>query len=236
VVIEVRGHLTPEEAVRALKFNPPVELDPDDIQVEHIARLPGHGSLPWATTRITVNSGRGALFAANTQYTLEVNGRVASFETITMPAVLAVYPADEPWGSLENIPTWRDIMIAFNEQVVWDASLLKIEPPVEVTTSVEGLASGETAVRIKPPGRWENSTRYKLNIAGAVRDLYGHTGDVAFAAEFATWAQPNVLTVAPRGESQPVDSAIQIEFERDVDHASVQEAFQIEPAVSGTFE
>ena len=34
-----------------------------------------------------------------------------------MPAVLGVYPADEPWGSLENVPTGRDVMIVFNEQV-----------------------------------------------------------------------------------------------------------------------
>ena len=33
-----------------------------------------------------------------------------------------------------------------------------------------------------------------------------------------------------------MESPIQIEFERDVDRASVQEAFRIEPAVSGTFE
>jgi hypothetical protein len=236
VVIELRGHLTPEEAVRALKFDPPVELSPDDVQVEHTARLPGHEALPWATTKVTVNGGRGALFAADTQYKLEVDGRVAEFETITMPAVLGVYPADEPWGSLENVPTGRDVMIVFNEQVQWDPSLLKIEPPVPVSTTVESLASGESAIRIKPPGRWENSTRYSLSIAGAVQDLYGHTGDVAFSAEFGTWAQPKVLTVAPQGESQPVESPIQIEFERDVDRASVQEAFRIEPAVSGTFE
>ena len=78
-------------------------------------------------------------------------------------------------------------------------------------------------MRVEPPGRWENSTRYSLSIAGAVEDLYGHTGDVAFSAEFRTWAQPKVLTVAPQGESQPVESAIQIEFERDVDRASLQE-------------
>jgi hypothetical protein len=236
VVVEVRGHLTAEEAVRSLKFDPPIELGPDDVKVEHSARLPGHETLPWATTRIIINSGRGALFAADTQYALEVDGRVASFETITMPAVLAVHPADEPGGSLENVPTGRDIAIVFNEQVAWEESLLKIEPSVEVTTAVESLPTGATAVRIKPPGRWENSTRYALTIAGAIQDLYGHTGDVAFSTEFATWAQPKVLTVAPQGESQPVESPIQIEFERDVDRASVQEAFRIEPAESGTFE
>jgi hypothetical protein len=155
VVLEVRGHLTADEAVRTLKFSPPVALGSDDVQVEHSARLPGHERLPWATTRITVNSGRDALFAADTKYTLEVEGRVQSFETITMPAVLAVYPADEPWGSLENLPTSREIMIVFNEKVAWDATLLKMEPPVAVTTSVETLASGETAVRIIPPRRWE---------------------------------------------------------------------------------
>ena len=93
----------------------------------------------------------------------------AAFETITIPEVLAVYPARQPWACLENVPTSREIVIVFNEQVAWDHSLLKIEPPVEVTTGVESLASGQTAVRIKPPGRWENSTRYALTVDGAVK-------------------------------------------------------------------
>jgi Phosphodiester glycosidase len=66
--------------------------------------------------------------------------------------------------------------------------------------------------------------------------MYGHSGDVAFSAEFSTWAQPKVLTVGPQGQSQPVESAIRVEFERDVDRAAVEESFRIEPAVGGTFE
>jgi hypothetical protein len=211
-------------------------LSADDVRVEHSARLPGHEVLPWATTRVTINSGREALFASDTEYTLEVDGRAVLFETITMPEVVAVHPAGEPGGSLEDLPTSREIMVVFNESVEWDPSLLKVDPPVEVSTAVEMLAGGETAVRIKPPGRWENSTRYALTIAGAVQDQHGHTGDVAFSAQFSTWAQPKVLSVAPRGDSQPVESPLQIEFERDVDRASIEAGFRIEPPTNGTFE
>ena len=82
----------------------------------------------------------------------------------------------------------------------------------------------------------ENSTRYTLRIAGAVEDSHGHTGELGFTTAFTTWAQPRVLAATPLGESQPIESAIQMEFERDVDRASVQSTFHIEPATAGSFE
>jgi hypothetical protein len=236
IVVDVRGYLSVEEAVRALRFDPPIALDPKDVQVEHIARLPGHEQFPWATTRITINANRGALFAADTEYTLELKDRFASFETITLPAVVSVYADGEAAGELQNVRTSRDIVIVFNESVTWDDSLLQIEPPIEATTAIETGPGGATAVRIRPPGRWENSTRYTIRIDGAVEDLYGHTGDVTFATEFVTWAPPTVTAAAPQGESQPVESAIQVDFERDVDRAEVEGAFRIEPAAGGAFE
>ena len=236
IVVDVRGYLSVEEAVKALRFDPPVALDRKDVQVEHIGRLPGHELFPWATTRITINASRGALFAADTQYTLELKDRVASFETITLPAVVAVYADGAPAGGLQDLPTSRDIVMVFNESVAWDDELLQIEPPIAAATAVEASPGGATAVRIKPPGRWENSTRYTIRINGAVEDLYGHTGDVEFATEFVTWTQPRVTAAAPQGESQPVESAIQVVFERDADRAAVEAAFRIEPAVGGAFE
>ncbi|HEV8573992.1 MAG TPA: phosphodiester glycosidase family protein [Dehalococcoidia bacterium] len=234
VVVDVRGHLSVEEAVNALEFDPPIDLDADDIEVDYTARLPGHEIFPWATTRITINSGRGTLFNADTEYKLEVDGRVAEFETITLPGIVSVQP--DPAAPLDNVPTSRDIVILFNEVVKWNDRLLQIEPPTAVTTAVEILPNGSSAVRIRPAARWENSTRYSVRIDGAVEDTYGHEGALAFAKEFVTWARPTVTRASPQGTSQPVESAVQIEFERDVDRAAVQASFRIEPAVAGTFE
>lgn len=236
IVLEVRGHLTEKQVLDKLEFEPPVDLSADDLIVEHDARMPLNETFPWATTRVTINPGRSKLFASDTTYRLQIEEAAASFETITLPSVLSVQADQQPAGMLSDVPTSREIIIVFNEKVEWADSLLAIEPATAFTTRIEDLPDGHSAVRIVPPGRWENSTKYTVRINGPVEDLHGHTGDVSFSAEFTTWAQPRVLGASPQGQSQPVESAIQVQFERDVDRASVESSFHIEPPTAGAFE
>ena len=236
IVLEVRGHLSEAQVLQKLRFEPPVDLTKDDLVVEHQARLPLHETFPWATTRVTINPERSKLFASDTRYNLRIEEAAASFETITLPAIVSVYADQHPAGTLTAVPTSREIVIVFNEKVEWEDSLLAIEPATAFTTRVEELPNGNSAVRIVPPGRWENSTKYTVRINGPVEDLHGHTGDLSFTTEFTTWAQPKVLGASPQGQSQPVESTIQMEFERDVDRATVEVSFHVEPPTAGAFE
>jgi hypothetical protein len=236
IVVEVRGRLSPEEALKVLEFTPPITLRASDITVEYSAPLAGHDVLPWSTTKITVNRARGALFTPDTQYKLTLEDAVTEFETITLPAIVSAYADGKPPGDLDDVPTSRDIVIVFNEEVSWNDRLLQIEPEIDFSTAVESRPNGATAVRVQPPVRWENATRYSLRIDGAVEDAFGHTGDVTFATEFTTWPAPTVTAAAPQGASQPLESLVQVEFERDVDRSTVEASFRTEPALSGVFE
>jgi hypothetical protein len=236
IVLEVRGHFTRQEVLDRLQIDPPVRLGEEDIQLDYEARLPLHETFPWATTRITINASREKLFKSDTAYNLRLEEAAASFETITLPEIIEVYPDQSPGGSLLNVPTSREIVLVFNETVTWNDRLLSIEPAVPFTTRIEELPKGRTAVHVIPPGRWENSTAYTLRINDAVEDAQGHTGELGFESTFATWEQPRVVATSPQGVSQPPESALQVEFERDVDRASVEASFRIEPPVAGGFE
>jgi hypothetical protein len=236
VVLEVRGHLSEEQVLDKLHFEPPVDLTENDLILEYDARLPLHETFPWATTRVTINPSREKLFKSHTTYRLSIEEATASFETITLPEIVSVYADQQPGGSLVDVPTSREIVLVFNEKVAWDDKLLVIEPSMAFSTRVEDLPGRQSAVRIVPPGRWENSTAYTLRINGAVEDADGHTGDLTFETRFSTWAPPRVLAANPAGESQPVESALQMVFERDVDRASVEASFHLEPPTAGAFE
>ena len=154
VVLEVRGHLTEAQILKKLVLEPPVDLSENDIVIEHSARLPLHEAFPWATTRVTINPARATLFESDTTYQLRIEEAAASFETITLPEIVSVNADQQPPGVLLDVPTGREIVIVFNELVAWDDSLLLIEPAISFTTTVEDLPSGQTEVRIAPPGRW----------------------------------------------------------------------------------
>jgi Phosphodiester glycosidase/Bacterial Ig-like domain len=236
IVLEVRGHLSTAEVIEKLEIDPPVELSADDVVIEHSARLPLHESFPWATTRVTINPAREKLFKSNTTYQLRIEEAALSFDTITLPEIVSVQIDQHPPGAVTEVPTSREVIITFNERVSWNDRLLSIEPAIAFTTRVEALPDGKSAVRIAPPGRWENSTKYTLRIIGAVQDAHGHAGELGFTTEFTTWAQPRLVAATPAGEHEPVESAIQVEFERDVDRSSVETAFHTEPPTAGTFE
>jgi hypothetical protein len=123
-------------------------------------------------------------------------------------------------------------VIVFNEGVAWDDRLLKIEPPIAATTAVETTPNGATAVRIKPPGRWENSTRYAIRIDGAVEDLYGTQGrGVRDGVCDRGAAQGNGSGASGREPAGGIcDSG---RLREDVDRAAVEGAFRIEPSRAG---
>ena len=236
VRLEVRGSLSAAEVIRQLHFDPPVELSEEDITVEHVARLPLHNKLPWATTIVTVNPGRASLFEPDTRYELAIDKSVAEFETITLPEVTSVVADATPHGVLGNVPTTSGIVFTFNEEVKWHDSLLRLDPATPVSTSVEKIPEGRTSVRVAPVSRWENATTYTIGINGPVEDSYRHTGSLDFERQFRTQERPRIVALTPRGLSQPIESVVRVEFDRAVDRASVMSGFFIDPPIAGTFE
>ena len=235
VVFEVRGHLTEDEVREGLRLSPRVTLGDDDIAVEHVARVPWHSMMPWAKTRVRINPQHAQLFQPETPYALQFGEVDVDLTTITLPRVIQFEAQNPPAPDLAAVPTSSEIVLQFNEELVWDDGLLEIDPPLEFEASAEPSAEGGTIVRLTPVGRWVNGTDYTVRVSAAVEDVHGHRGGQITAQTFTTEPQPRVASALPGGESVAPDSPVRIEFDRDVDRASVEAAFRFEPPTAGAF-
>ena len=84
-------------------------------------------------------------------------------------------------------------------------------------------------VRVKAD-RWANGTRYDLRIDAAVEDVHGHRGGEVFIRDFTTMSQPKVIATRRWVRAPPtIGSPVQVEFDRNVDRASVEAAFRVAP-------
>ena len=88
IVIEIRGSLSEDQVRESLGIYPPVRLGEEDLKVEHIAKLPWHERFPWAKTRVSINPHKARLFEPETGYTVVLNDKRLTFETITLPRVV----------------------------------------------------------------------------------------------------------------------------------------------------
>jgi hypothetical protein len=83
------------------------------------------------------------------------------------------------------------------------------------------------------PSQLQYSTIYAVSVGGKAIG-----GDPIVSSEwtFTTRSQPTVAEVQPIGNDLPLGSSVTIGFDRQVDRETVEEAFQIEPDVVGSFD
>jgi hypothetical protein len=185
---------------------------------------------------VTINPGHDELFQPETSYTLQFREVAERFETIVLPRVVDLQTENPPAPDLAEVPTTSAFVLRFNEEIEWNDGLLRIEPEVPFTTRAEPAPEGGMVVYVTPESRWVNSTVYTLRVDAAVKDVHGHSGGEVFARNFTTVPQPRVVAAEPNGGSAPPESPVRIEFDRDVDRASVEAAFTIEPPTAGSFQ
>lgn len=234
IVLELSGSLSEEEIRRDLRTSPPVGAEMD-IHVEYVARLPWEKQMDRGKTRVTINAANTELFEPGTHYEVRLRDQEVRFRTITLPEVRAVKPDVQGEANMDALPTNTPLVIQFSEPVLWSDEHLAIEPAAEFRTASEGT-NGTATVTVFPESRWENSTLYKLTVKPGVEDLFGHHGRDEYSMTFATWPPPAILSVAPEGDSLPLDTSVRITLERAADRQSVEEAFAVEPAAAGSFE
>ena len=146
------------------------------------------------------------------------------FTTWPQPRVVQATPVgdDLPPGSTVRVEFERPV----NRQTVEEA--FKVEP------STSGSFEWENDRVLKwKPSKLEYSTTYTVSVGGEAKE-----GDPIASSEwsFTTRSQPTVVEAQPAGKSLPLGSVVTIEFEREVDRESVEEAFHIEPDVAGSFD
>ncbi len=146
------------------------------------------------------------------------------FTTWPQPRVVEATPVGGglPPGSTVRVEFERPV----NRQTVEQA--FKVEPPAPGSFEWEN----HRVLKWKP-SQLQYSTAYTVSVAGVATG-----GDPIVPSEwtFTTRSQPKVVEVQPVGISLRLDSSVRIQFDREVDRATVEEAFRIEPDVAGSFD
>ena len=225
VTFELGGSFSEDEIRRSLKITPVVTLGEKDLDVDHVAIFPWHERFPWAKTVVTINPQRRDLFKPEINYVVTLKDEIVLFETITLPKVVGAHTSSVIYNDFQQISTTTQIVLRFNEEVVWQDELLTIEPKADFYTAVDTGSKGETQLWIIPSQRWENATAYTLIVGEGLVDVHGHQGTESFSLDFTTWAAPRILEFGPTGDHLPLEQRVRIKFERQVDRASVEGAF-----------
>jgi len=155
----------------------------------------------------------------------------ATFVDRVPPSFQIRLSATEPNSSLAMTLTTIDIV--FSKAVKQDTAqnAFSISPHVDGSYNWQG-----TTLIFTPSEKLPLSATFKIHIAAGVQDLagnsQGNTGDMTFT----TVGAPKVKSISPDNQAQsiPVDTTIQITFDRLMDTQKVLAGLSIEPDVSYT--
>jgi len=146
------------------------------------------------------------------------------FTTWPRPTVVQATPAGN------HLPPDLTVRVKFERAVDRQSveEAFGVEPPTPGSFEWEN----DWVLKWKP-SQLQYSTTYAVSVGGKAIG-----GDPIVSSEwtFTTKSQPKVAEVQPIGESLPLGSFVTIEFDQRVDRETVEEAFQIEPDVAGSFD
>jgi len=134
--------------------------------------------------------------------------------------------APEPNGGLAL--TLTSIDVVFSEEVRHDTA----ETAFSITPHVAGSRHWQgTTLIFTPSAKLPLATIFKVHVAAGVQDLTGNSQGKSQDMTFTTVGAPIVASVAPpaNAPSVPVDTAIQITFDRNMDTQKALYGLTIEP-------
>jgi hypothetical protein len=134
--------------------------------------------------------------------------------------------AVEPNSSLAS--TLTSIDVVFSEDVKHDTA----ERALSMSPQVSGSRhwQGDTLI-FTPSAKLPLATTFKVLIAPGVQDIAGNSQGKGQVLTFTTIGPPTVVSLVPpaNGVSVPVDTSIQITFDRQMDTLKVLDGLTIEP-------
>ncbi|MBK7893432.1 MAG: Ig-like domain-containing protein [Anaerolineaceae bacterium] len=110
------------------------------------------------------------------------------------------------------------------------SSALKIEPAISGKLTWN---DDYTRAELIPNAQLPADTTYTISFGSSLRDADGFDIPAPETIEFTT--PPVILSVTPTGSGNHPADTIKIRFDRPMDPATAEAAFQIEPATSGSF-
>ncbi len=206
-----------------------LNVEPSAEVTTTIKRSSGGGTELWVTPK-----DRWQIF---TSYTLTVGGDIK--DTFGHEGVEEFSLDFATWrrpGVAEAAPVGNDLPLDSAVRIEFERAVDRqtVEEGFKVEPSAAGNFEWENdRVLNWRPSDLQYSTTYVVSVGGVAIG-----GDPLVRSEwtFTTRSQPRVIEAQPIGAGLPQDSLVRIQFERQVDRKTVEEAFRIEPEVPGSFD
>jgi hypothetical protein len=145
------------------------------------------------------------------------------------PGVQIRLSATAPNSSLAM--TLSSVNVVFSEEVRHETA----EAAFSVTPAVSGSFHWQGAtLTFTPSDKLPLSSTFTVRVAAGVQDKSGNAQGDAKELTFTTVGSPGVVSVAPadKAEGIPIDSSIEVTFDRHMEPQKVLDGLRIEPAVS----
>ena len=192
-------------------------------------------SIVWADNTLEITIDEPLQFGSEYQFEIDKmavdeNGRHLA-TPYTWTAQLADPIADVSWPTANN--HLSPIVLNFNYPIDQGS----LSDALEIKPNILGKMSWSPdykTVELMPDGQLPADTTYTISFNSPLRDAAGNELPVPPAVDFTT--PPVILSATPNGRGNHPAESIKIRFDRSMDAASTEAAFQIEPATSGSFE
>jgi hypothetical protein len=126
--------------------------------------------------------------------------------------------------------TLSSVNVVFSEQVRHDTaeSAFSVEPAVQGSFHWQGAT-----LIFTPSQKLPLSSTFTVRVAAGVQDIAGNAQGDARELTFTTVGRPAVQSVVPadKAEGVPIDSGVEVKFDRLMDTQKVLDGLRIEPAV-----
>ncbi len=177
--------------------------------------------------------GSSARFDISTGEVAEVLGlpitlSEGTFETVREPLLSSV----EPKGNsvIPNAP----VSVVFDNEMVQDSldNIIQLEPGVSGTPSWKDSKSFEFT-----HDPFSKETDYQLTIKSGLKSQVGGVIEKDFISKFTTIGKVKLVSTEPAGYASGVGigANLNMHFDQEVDHASAESKFSINPKVDGSF-
>ncbi|PJF42777.1 MAG: hypothetical protein CUN50_02965, partial [Candidatus Thermofonsia Clade 1 bacterium] len=220
-------------------------MDRASVEAAFLIDPPVDGTLRWADDQ-TLTFAPAAPLPRGTAYLVQIGTAARSaqgtaleerfrlnFQIAPNLSVSQVIPSP----NAENIATNATITVIFDRPVVPLAVTgvqADLPQPLSFTPLLEGTGEwiGTAIYQFKPKRGLNGGTRYTASVSPDLTDIDGSALGKPYTWQFSTLA-PQILSVAPQGDSVRLESDITVRFNQPMDEASLREAFTLRNTANG---
>ncbi|VAW31742.1 hypothetical protein MNBD_CHLOROFLEXI01-3526, partial [hydrothermal vent metagenome] len=226
------GIVTDYQPTFALTMNGPMDRASVEAAFSVTPAMPT--TVDWDGNTFKVTMDEPLLFGTEYQFTLDKTAVDENGRHLVQPYIWTAQLA-QPLAGV-SWPTANDhlapIVVRFNYPI----DQASLSDALEIKPAISGKltwSSDYTTVELTPDSQLPADTAYSISFDSILQDADGNPLPTPEAISFTT--PPAILSATPMGLGNHPVGSIKIRFDRLMDSATAEAAFQIEPAIDGRF-